>query len=646
MNSNYYNGLTENGGNVRFHHYPRRNSEEEEVGENEPQQSFATILESVPLGTDEENVQLLNQIDQLRECRVDEYIDLPQIVVVGDQSSGKSSVLEALTNIPFPRSSVRCTRFATQIRLRRSNRAETIVKILPDKEDQEEKERLNDFSEKIQEEADFGTVFQRATAAIFPPGNKKSFLSKNILSVEVSGPNQPHLTVVDLPGIIHSATGNQTAADKEAITTLANSYMEKERTIILPVVSCSSDTSNQVILDMVKAVDNKGVRTLGIITKPDMTLTEDREREFIELASNKDKENKLQLGWHVLRNRAHDETNFTAEERKQKETEFFANSNWGAKLKASQLGVDNLSKRLSTQLIRHIAAEVWKVRADIERELKKCRERLDQLGDGKDEPEEMRAELFRWCDRSRELTQAALAGHGINPPGEDFFPSPNDGKTSARNFRSRVVIKNYAFATQMENLGSACLIIDDDRQSRKTSARSGNAGTQLDEITRSDYINKVVIPLLRDNPGLELSVDSNPLLVYRLFQSYSKNWPDHAAQHIEDIHKLCEAFLLEVLQYVWPRRLHNRVWDGFIQGEVDWRVKKAEMELHKLKADRLKLITPYESEFPIKYYQQKEADLAKQSSSELSMQKYEDDLRKMLLLYEVSSSDQVIAFHV
>ena len=145
------------------------------------------------------------------------------------------------------------------------------------------------------------------------------------------------------------------------------------------------------------------------------------------------------------------------------------------------------------------------------------------------------------------------------------------------------------------------------------------------------------------NPGLELSVDSNPLLVYRLFQSYSENWPDHAAQHIEDIHKLCEAFLLEVLQYVWPRRFHNRIWDGFIQGEVDWRVKKAQIELHKLKADRLKLITPYESDFLIKYYQQKEADLAKQSSFELPMQKYEDDLRKMLLLYEVSSSDQIIA---
>jgi len=64
MNSHYYHGLPENAGNVRFQHYPTHNSEKEYVCENEPQQSFAIILESVPLGTDEENVQLLNQIDQ------------------------------------------------------------------------------------------------------------------------------------------------------------------------------------------------------------------------------------------------------------------------------------------------------------------------------------------------------------------------------------------------------------------------------------------------------------------------------------------------------------------------------------------------------------------------------------------------------
>jgi GTPase SAR1 family protein len=62
---------------------------------------------------------LLDKIDKLFACNVGEYIDLPQLVVVGDQSSGKSSVLEGLTKLAFPRDSGLCTRFATQITFRR-----------------------------------------------------------------------------------------------------------------------------------------------------------------------------------------------------------------------------------------------------------------------------------------------------------------------------------------------------------------------------------------------------------------------------------------------------------------------------------------------------------------------------------------------
>lgn len=62
---------------------------------------------------------LLDKIDKLFACNVGEYISLPQLVVVGDQSSGKSSVLEGLTQLPFPCDSGLCTRFATQIIFRR-----------------------------------------------------------------------------------------------------------------------------------------------------------------------------------------------------------------------------------------------------------------------------------------------------------------------------------------------------------------------------------------------------------------------------------------------------------------------------------------------------------------------------------------------
>lgn len=42
-------------------------------------------------------------------------------MVIGDQSSGKSSVLEGITRIPFPVSDQLCTRFATEVSLHNSS---------------------------------------------------------------------------------------------------------------------------------------------------------------------------------------------------------------------------------------------------------------------------------------------------------------------------------------------------------------------------------------------------------------------------------------------------------------------------------------------------------------------------------------------
>ena len=67
-------------------------------------------------------------------------MDLPQLVVVGDQLSGKSSVLEAPTNLPFLRESGLCTRFATQIIFRRSQETHVSVSVIPAEKATEEHE--------------------------------------------------------------------------------------------------------------------------------------------------------------------------------------------------------------------------------------------------------------------------------------------------------------------------------------------------------------------------------------------------------------------------------------------------------------------------------------------------------------------------
>src|SRR5690606_15780190 len=83
-------------------------------------------------GLADEQRGLLDLVDKLQFAQLDD-VKLPQIVVVGDQSAGKSSVLEALTGTPFPRDAGACTRFATEIRMRRAKEDVLSVSIIPDK---------------------------------------------------------------------------------------------------------------------------------------------------------------------------------------------------------------------------------------------------------------------------------------------------------------------------------------------------------------------------------------------------------------------------------------------------------------------------------------------------------------------------------
>lgn len=92
------------------------------------------------------DTQSLEKIDKLFACNAKEYIDLPQLVVVGDQSSGKSSILEGLTKLTFPRDSGLCTRFATQVIFRRDRTLksrEILASIIPSSDSpRETKEKL------------------------------------------------------------------------------------------------------------------------------------------------------------------------------------------------------------------------------------------------------------------------------------------------------------------------------------------------------------------------------------------------------------------------------------------------------------------------------------------------------------------------
>jgi len=242
-----------------------------------------------------ETKNLLDVIDKLRSHGINRYINLPEIVVCGEQSSGKSSVLEAVSG--RPRSSHQdwhCSWFSGEGR------------------SEDDLEKLRNFHVSVSaEDLQLEEVIEAAKEAMGINESSRVF-SSDILRLELSGPDQPHLTLVDLPGLFQAGSRSQSEADSETVKSLVLSYMKNPRSIILAVVSAKNDFNNQSITKHSRQIDPKGERTLGLITKPD-TLDEgsDSEHFYLELAQNKDV--KFRLGWHVLRNRDYNSRNTSAE---------------------------------------------------------------------------------------------------------------------------------------------------------------------------------------------------------------------------------------------------------------------------------------------------------------------------------------------
>lgn len=78
-------------------------------------------------------------------------------------------------------------------------------------------------------------------------GNGDRIFAKDVLRIELSGPSQPHLTLVDLPGLFNAANSEQSKADAAMVQDIICNYMKRERSIIVAVVSAKSDFALQSV---------------------------------------------------------------------------------------------------------------------------------------------------------------------------------------------------------------------------------------------------------------------------------------------------------------------------------------------------------------------------------------------------------------
>ncbi|EHL00349.1 putative Interferon-induced GTP-binding protein Mx [Glarea lozoyensis 74030] len=552
----------------------------------------------------EEQRKVLDTIARVRKCGLEGTISLPQIVVCGDQSAGKSSVLEALTEIPFPRNDLLCTRYATEIMLRNAAEDSITIRVIPDSNrPSAEQASIKLFEKSITNFDDLPTIMDDAMAIMgigvldATDGNAKPpAFARDVLSVEYAGPDRPQLTLVDIPGLIGAETKATTKMDITLVAEITNHYIKQPRTICLAVVSAGTDYANQSILDRVREVDPEGERTLGVITKPD--LPDDgsgHQAGYIDLAKNRDIF--FKLGWHVVKNRAWKEKDATLTERKMAEDTFFRTTNW-RELPKECVGIDALRRRLSILLFEHVKKELPSLREELEDKLVETQGQLEQLGDPRSSGEECKTYLSGLSLEVWQTCRAAIDGHyeggyfhhDVDPQFSITSPS------TLRRTRAVIQLLNSKFAEDIRLKGHKYQIHMDSGNDDASPAESMSFGSKLSaspkKLNKQAALDWVRDVLVRTR-GKELIGNFNPLVIGDLFWELSEKWDRLAHTHVDQVATACQNFLKNLLTDKCPEDVERRIWNTKIADELKKRHAAARAEL--------KLIMNDHKNYPINY---------------------------------------------
>ncbi|KAJ2612590.1 vacuolar protein sorting-associated protein 1 [Coemansia sp. RSA 1365] len=329
---------------------------------------------------DEQLIKTVNKLqDAFSTVGVHNPVDLPQIVVIGSQSSGKSSVLENVVGRDFlPRGTGIVTRRPLILQL--INRAATA----PVKEDDSEKkgeENPNEWGEFLHIPGKKFFNFDEIRDEIVNDTEKKTGKNLGIspvpINLRIFSPNVLTLTLVDLPGLTKVPVGDQPKDIERQIREMILTYINKPNAIILAVTAANTDLANSDGLKLAREVDPEGTRTIGVLTKVDLM---DKGTDVIDILAGR--VIPLRLGYVPVVNRGQKdiETKRSIRSALDNEREFFE-SHSSYQNKAQYCGTAFLARKLNVLLMHHIKITLPEIKAKISAALAKNLSELEQLGD-------------------------------------------------------------------------------------------------------------------------------------------------------------------------------------------------------------------------------------------------------------------------
>ena len=306
---------------------------------------------------------LINLIDQLRDCGVNEYIKLPRICSLGTQSSGKSSVLESIVGLDFlPRGDGVVTRRPLELRLCHINHGEPWAIF-----EEIKGEKFTDFN-KVRE------TIESLTDKVCV--GEKNIVDQPIV-LNVYSQTCPDLTLVDLPGVTRVPVGKQPKNIEEITKNMAKRYVSDSLTIILCVIAANSDIATSDGLKLAKEIDTGGTRTIGVLTKLDIMDEGTNARKALM-----NEEIPLKLGYVGVKNRSKQDlvNKLPMSEMVKKEKEFFRSHPVYKNMPQGYLGTDVLIQKLTKIYFKIIRENLPRIIKAINDRMKTAEEELSSLG--------------------------------------------------------------------------------------------------------------------------------------------------------------------------------------------------------------------------------------------------------------------------
>ena len=318
-------------------------------------------------------IPLVNKLqDALALADVDEPIHLPQIVVVGSQSSGKSSVLESLVGRDFlPRGSGIVTRRPLILQLMNTKE---IAASSSDANPAEYGVFMHIAGKKF---TDFNAIRAEIEAETDRGAGKGKSVSSKPINLRIYSPRVLNLTLVDLPGLTKVAIGDQPKDIEVQIRNMVRQFIENPNSIILAVSAANVDLANSDALNLAREVDPDGLRTIGVLTKIDLM---DKGTNAMDILQGR--VYPLRLGFIGVVNRSqHDiNTNKPVHDALKQEKEFFEQHALYSSIK-SRSGYPYLASTLNRVLLNTIRDTLPDLKKDLTTRLRVAQDALDELGD-------------------------------------------------------------------------------------------------------------------------------------------------------------------------------------------------------------------------------------------------------------------------